>query len=838
MKVCDGQHRQSQRGETLVGWLITLVLSAGMVGGAWHWRQQRMAAPVVPPHNPDTPAGEVLLPRTTALTKQKIDALTAYNKEMTQQELLEFFQRASEGRPVLASAFEELDARLTRQVLPKIWRMAQERSELTHYVSLKAMSEAIRELFPQYTLPNADVVLFPEDPKWRSPIAETPRDYVNDTAWHWRWMALTMERASLEERRRMRELDIYAAEELSEFISLLAVAVIDYAHRFHLDADSPFGSRPVDAELVARIFNMLEQHQKTMVPTPPEHRPVLFSALVKQRVLEGIPKPMFVDASKAWGLDYVHQPNAELNLLRARLEVPTGIEGGGVAAGDFNGDGFVDLYLAGDGGGRLYRNDGGKKLVDITDAAGLLREGETRAGYFVDYDNDGDLDLFQTCVWLPLRLYRNEGNGKFTDVSAETKLATDKAIRHEAVWFDFDNDGLLDVYVANFGTWPEGASPTLGRHNDSAPPNQLFHHRVENGKHYFVDIAAAAGVADRGWTHCVGAWDYDQDGYTDLFSLNDFGVSKVFHNIGGRKFEEVSRQLHLDATYNAMNFHLLDLDRSGHPAIYVTQIHKLTHRERYRKPEEGTKLRFENLGNLRALVANTLYQRRPDGTYANVHDIYIEPADLGWAWDASTFDYENDGDEELLVLNGTEDKSKIPTIPNEQRPSFKGGRDFLSKYDGQTNVCFFSEGRYFYDVSKESPLCYPSNARGSAMFDFDNDGDIDVLITEYNGPARIFENKQPGVNQWLRLKLQGTRSNRDAVGARVELRASGQKFFTQVVSRKGFLSQNPHALHFGLGAAQQADQVIITWPSGEKQTLGPLPAGQLHLIREPAAAAP
>ncbi len=748
------------------------------------------------------------------------------------------FQRTVEGRPVLASALDELDARLTRQVIPKLWRLAQERSEGSGLITLKALSDAIREYFPQQTMPNADVLLFPDDPKWRNPIAEAPRDYVNDTAWHWRWIERTIEQATPEERRRMRDLDVYAAEELSEFNSLLAVAVIDWAHRFHLDSDSSFGTRPIDARLVGRVFDQLEERPPTVAPHAPEQRPVIFSSLVRQRVLDSIPKPMFVDATKALGLDFIHRPNPELNLKRAMLEVPTGVEGGGAAAGDFDGDGFVDVYLAGDGGGRLYRNEGGKKLQDVSASAGLLAEGETRAGYFVDFDNDGDLDLFTTCVWLPLRLYRNEGKGKFVEVGAQTGLATGKAIRHEAVWMDYDNDGLLDVYVANFGTWPEGSSPTLGRHNDSAPPNQLFHHRVENGRHTFVDVAAAVGVADRGWTHCVGAWDYDQDGFMDLFSLNDFGTSKVFHNQGGRRFEEVSRQLHLDVTYNAMNFHLLDLDKSGHPSIYVTQIHKLTHRERYRKPEENTRVRFENLGNLRALVANTLYQRQPGGAYANVHDIYIEPADLGWAWDASTFDYENDGDDELLVLNGTESKAQIPTFPDEQRPAFKGGRDFLSKYDNQTNVCFISEQRYFYDVSRDCELCFPSNARGSAMFDFDNDGDTDVVITQYHGPARIFENKQASGNQWIKLKLEGTRSNRDAVGARVELRAGGQKSFSQVVSRKGFLSQNPHMLHWGLGSARQADQVIITWPSGERQTVGPLPAGQVHLLREPAAPAP
>ena len=170
----------------------------------------------------------------------------------------------------------------------------------------------------------------------------------------------------------------------------------------------------------------------------------------------------------------------------------------------------------------------------------------------------------------------------------------------------------------------------------------------------FEEVAGELGVADRGWTHCVVAWDFDQDGWPDLVSLNDFGQTIAYRNDGGKRFLEETRTLHLDVVHNAMNFQLVDLEHNGHPAMYVTEISKLTHRVRYPKPVQGTQIKFAHLDNLRALVVNKLLRRLPSGAFEDVHDIHIEPAQLGWAWDASVFDYENDGDLDLLVLNGTE----------------------------------------------------------------------------------------------------------------------------------------------------------------------------------------
>ena len=715
------------------------------------------------------------------------------------------------------------------KLLPTLWHEGQKRSPHERFISLRAMHTTIHELFPQHLLPNGDVILFPDDQDLRVVVSEPPQDFFRDTGWHWRWLGLYLNRLSSEECSKLKELDIYAAEELSEFLSVLGVALVELA-----DRSDERSTAPIDGKAIESIYARIMQRRKSTPKTGASSSLlVAYSALTKQKVIASIPKPMFREVTPKLKLDFQHRPNTELWNRRADLEIPLGIAGGGVASEDFNGDGHPDLYFAGDEGGRLYKNVSGEHFEDVTTVAGLKLEGESRAGYFIDYDNDGDLDLFITFVWQSNRLYQNDGSGRFTDVTREVGLYGGKDITHEAVWFDMDNDGLLDLYTANFGLWAEGAVPTIGRFNTNAGPNRLYRHRLESGKHVFEEVGRELGVDDRGWTHCVGAWDFDQDGYMDLFSLNDFGSSIVYRNIKGERFVKASRDLHLDATYNAMSFTLLDIDHTGRPAIYVSQIMKLMHRQRYRKPTEQTQIVFssENLQNLRALVTNRLYRMHLDNIYEDVHDTRLEPADLGWAWDASAFDYENDGDLDLLVLNGTE--SHIPRLKDEYRKRHIGGRVYLSQYAKEKNICFFSEDGYFYDVSEHCPMAYEGNSRGSTFFDFDGDGDLDVAINDYNAPARIFENLQNSDHTWIRFKLEGTRSNRCAIGARVEIRVGDQSRYDQVVSGSGFLSQNPMILHFGLGTAHQVDKVIITWPSGTTQELSDMPVNQTHKIREP-----
>ena len=816
-------------GSIAASWLATLTIAGFLVGGALWWKAQ-----VVQSQAKLAEFSGEFLPRTQKLVAQKIGSLEAYNQVIPTNVYLREFYNWTGERPVAPEAFDVMSRLMVTQVVPQLWREAQELGGDSKLVPHHAVAEAIQSRWPQQLLPNGHVVLFPAHPRLRKVASEYRQDYFRDTGWHWRWIGEAIKQDALGDLSKVKELDIYAAEEFSEFLSVLAVGLLEWTDYFFPEESGVV----VDAEVMRQTIAKLEELGKER-GVAAKANPVLYSALTQEVVTQGVPQPMFKEATKRLDLGFEHTSDPGLIKRRTELVVPTGIAGGGVSAGDFDGDGFTDLYFAGGGGGQLSRNVEGKRFQDVSPAAGLVRDGETRAGYFIDYDNDGDLDLFLTFVFEPNRLYQNDGAGKFTDVTQATGIGGGEHVTHEALWFDYDNDGLLDIYVANFGMWPNGDSPNLTIDNNSAPPNQLYHHKVEKGRHIFEEVAAKMGVDDRGWTHCAGAWDFNQDGWMDLISLNDFGQSIAYRNDGGKGFIKETRALHLDVVYNAMNFHLMDLEQTGHPAVYITEISKLTHRVRYPKPTTGTQIKFDHLDNMRALVLNKLLRRLPNGAFEDVHDIHIEPAELGWAWDASTFDYENDGDLDLLVLNGTEGNPPEPAVKTKGSAE---GREFMTRHARQKNVCFLSQDRYFYDVSPKCELAYEGNSRGSAWFDFDNDGDLDVAISDYHGPGRIFENVQASGNHWIGLKLKGAKGNRDAIGARVGVRFGNEKRFSQVVSGKGFLSQNPMSLHFGLGKVDKVDEVLITWPGDKESTpvdlnKQKLQVGQINTIVEPASGA-
>ena len=816
--------RRPPRGRSL-SWLVTtLFVTCALVGAVgWRWVRSSDQAVVT------VPAEVESLPRTRKLVAQKAASLESYNQAISVEELIAFLGRHVEGE-LSPDAFAALSDYVTRTLVPSIWQECQETDERA--VSQATMAKVLAKHYPRQVLANADVIFLPNDRELRTVVAEAPQDHFRDSGWHWRWIGQSMETFTTGSGTQWRELETYAAEELSEFLSVYAVALVEIVARDERQSGHPIrGEQLVAVATQIDALGAMIPHRNPVIDTPL----VGYSEEAKRALVETLPRPMFHDISRQVQLDFAHRPKTVFHLIRYDLEVPMGVAGGGVAAGDFDADGWIDLYFAGDNGGRLFRNLRGERCEDASFTAGLTAKGESRAGYFVDYDNDGDLDLFITFVGESNRLYENDGSGHYEDITERVGLLGDNSITHEAAWFDMDRDGLLDLYTATFGDWLNGAIPTIGRSNANAGPNRLYRHRVVDGRHVFEEVGEEMGVDDRGWTHCAGVWDYDDDGYPDIFSLNDFGASLLYRNVEGKRFEEASRNTHLDACYNAMNFTLMDLAHDGRPSLYITQVMKLTHRQRYRKPGEDTPVIFtaENLENLRPLVLNLLYSPRDDGTFQDIHDSTLEPTNMGWAWGANAVDYENDGDLELYVLNGTE--SKIPmhrATGKKADDAYLAARAWLEVYRDQPNVFFASADDYFYNVSPLSGLDFTGNSRAATFFDFDNDGDLDVAVNSFSAPARLFENRQESNNNWIRLTLEGSQSNRDAIGATVELRFGDERRFETVVSRSSFLSQDVRILHFGLGKADQVDEVHIRWPSGATQQLQDLTVNKQHHIVE------
>jgi hypothetical protein len=547
---------------------------------------------------------------------------------------------------------------------------------------------------------------------------------------------------------------------------------------------------------------------------------------------------MFRDVAKEVGIDFLHASDPKLRRVRAELRIPLDIAGGGVSAADYDLDGHADLFYAGFGGGRLYRNNGGKRFEDVTAQAGLKLDGESRAAYFVDQDKDGDLDLFITFVGQGVRLFENLGSGAFAEVTQAAGFHLFQDITHELVFFDMDNDGLIDIYAASFGRWDQGQEPIVGRQNFNGGPNRLFHHVMEAGRHRYLEIGEAAGVADRGWTHSVGAWDYDQDGWVDLFSFNDFSRSHVYHNLGNGSFKESSLELSIPEDYNAMGFALMDLARDGVFEMYVSEISNPMYddegkRVRHRHgPGEGV-LEDRVLQKLGRAVNNRLVRYKKEGQMENIHGKYFEPAEMGWAWDSSPIDYENDGDLDFIVLNGTEERP--PRLEGETRSPYLAQAEYLRFYANDPNLFFVNEAGFLYNVSGVCDLSYAGNSRASAVLDFDLDGDLDVAINDYESKAKLFRNEQPGSNSWIRFLLRGTRSNRDGFGARLRVEDGlGNVQSATKVSGAGFLSQDPMELHFGLGKATRVKRVSVRWPSGIEQAVEGLEVRRSHVLEEPA----
>ena len=838
---------------TSLGWVITGLAVLGIVATAIYIRNQlNPASRAKHPANeanfarPKTHSADekqnsavrpppVFLPRTQQLVAQKVKSLFTYNNQRTVGELLKFFESQT-GSELSVAAFEELGRIVVEEIIPDIWDRAQNDWYDQPVVLHATMHKWIQLRYPHQTLTNADVIVFPDDEELRFVVSEPKSDYFRDSGWHWKWIGDFLESRIESQTTNTyigveKELDVYAAEELSEFLSVIGVAIVEIA------ADQKEKGAVIEAADLRAVFKEVEGIARK-VDKAFEHQTVPFHYCEadKRVVLNAIENPMFKDITQQSGVDYLHQPGESNWLLRTRLQVPVGLDGGGVAANDFDNDGNIDLYFAGSMGGKLYRNVGKGKFVDAHRSAGLPEEGETRAGYFADYDNDGDNDLFLTFCGMPHVLLNNDGAGVFTDVTAKVDLISKNFVTHEAVWCDLNNDGLLDLYVANYGDWRTGAVPSLGRRNENAPPNELYIQYVDaKGDHRFEEVGGELGVGDRGWTHCVAAFDFDRDGWQDLFSLNDFGASLVYRNLEGKGFEEVSGKLQIDDVYNAMNFTLLDMKHDGKLSIYVSEIMKLIHRQRYQRPTEQTKIVFDAdvKDNMRIIVNNSLLTLDEQGHFEDSHHLLIEPAELGWAWGVAAYDYENDTDADLIVLNGTE--TKLP--PANQRDvrqleGFLNGRYYLSIFKDEPNVCFLQEDGYFYDVSSASPIAFKGNSRSAVAVDLDQDGDQDVVVVNYDAKAKVFENLQRKKNHWIEIELQGTASNRNAIGAIIEVQFGDQRQFMRVDSRTGFLSQGTFRVHFGLGQAEKVDRVIIDWPSQKVQTVESLAIDRLHRVKE------
>lgn len=519
----------------------------------------------------------------------------------------------------------------------------------------------------------------------------------------------------------------------------------------------------------------------------------------------------FVDVTESAGIHFRHNSGAYGGKL-----LPETL-GSGCAFLDYDADGWQDILLVNgmDWTGhkrqrttmKLYRNNRNGKFTDVTKAARLDEEMYGMGVAVGDYNNDGFPDIFITCVGQS-RLFRNTGKGDFVDVTKTSGLSGKEGLSTSAIWFDYDRDGLLDLLVCNYVHWSANRDVFCsldGKNKSYCTPEAyrgdtcwLYHNR---GNGTFEDVTATSGIFDSSSKSLgVAMLDYDQDGWPDVLVANDTQPNKLYHNLRNGKFKDIAVEAGLAFSTEGkaragMGVDVADFENSGKPGIIITNFDN------------------EMIG---------LYRSTPKG----FDDVAMQTG-LGAAsrntlgFGCVFFDANLDGLLDIAVANGHIDE----TVRN-----IRGNVGYA-----QPAQLFINQGGgQFNDEAAEvgGGFDSPKVGRGLAVGDIDRDGDLDVLLMTNNGPAYLYRNDQLAGNKSIRFHLIGTKSNRDAIGAKVQIHYNGQIASQMVRSGSSYLSQSELPLTFGLGRGDRIERVVIEWPSGRAEEHPNLAAGKAFQVTE------
>ena len=523
----------------------------------------------------------------------------------------------------------------------------------------------------------------------------------------------------------------------------------------------------------------------------------------------------FIDVAHSAGISFVHDNAAspEKYLIETM--------GAGCAWIDYDQDGLLDLYLVNSAATKLYtpkrplrsalyHNNGDGTFTDVTDRTGVGAEGLFGMGVAVgDYNNDGFPDLFVLgygrCI-----LYRNNGDGTFTDVTAQSGVENRGRWASSAAWFDYDNDGRLDLVIANYLDWSPERNFYCG---DRAPgmrsychpddylgqPPTLFHNE---GNGTFTDVSKSSGVVAKAANGLgVVTFDYDNDGWQDIFIANDSMPNSLFHNNRDGTFREVAYSAGVAVSSDGqaeagMGVDAADLSGNGRLDLIVTHLDQQLARLYRNMGDHG----FDD-ATLRSKIGYTTYHLSGFG--------------------ARFFDYDNDGARDLFIANGH-------VLDNIQ----------LYNADiryAEPKLMFRNVGKAtFENVSDQlgADLRLPRVSRGVAVGDFDNDGDLDILVSNNGQAPQLLRNDGGNANHWLQILLIGVKSNRDGVGARVKITAGDLIQYDEKKGGMSYQSAQDPRLHFGLGARSKVDAIEIIWPSGIITQLANLNSDQIIAVKE------
>ena len=530
------------------------------------------------------------------------------------------------------------------------------------------------------------------------------------------------------------------------------------------------------------------------------------STELKKKSINKIPEPndeFFQEIGQEIGLDFVHSIGAD------EMKYIVESVGGGAAFFDYDQDGYIDLYTCSgtwiegfsksdkpkrSSGNHLYQNQKDGTFLDVTKKAGVGGPWYSMGITVGDFNNDSFPDIYLS-NYGPNTLLKNNGNGTFTDVTKRANIAGGKECSVGAVWLDYDNDSMLDLYVGNYLNFdpeykyyyaPDGFPGPLAY---DSQPDILYHN---NGDGTFDDVTKKMGIVDiDGRAMGVGAADYDNDGFMDIYVANDHTVNYLWHNNEGKEFIDVGTMSGTafsqagEATVS-MSVDFADFNGDQLLDIFIS--------------DDNYCSLYENLGNG---IFN-------DISYSSGISV-ASGQFVGWS--SSFLDFDNDGDADIFKANGE-----------------------LKHTYGQEDQLFENiNGSKFKDVSIERGQYFEEEyvGRGACLGDYDNDGDIDIYIVNLNSQGMFLRNNKGNQNNWLILNLVGNSSNKDGVGARIKMIAGGKVQTTQKKSTTGYLSQNDSRIHFGLLQNKNVERIEIKWPSGKFQELENIKANQILTINEP-----
>jgi len=540
---------------------------------------------------------------------------------------------------------------------------------------------------------------------------------------------------------------------------------------------------------------------------------LLFSSAVGTSAQGPIPpSTQFADVTASSGIKFLH--------FKGNQGISINLEefGPGVCVSDYNQDGWQDIYFVNgrDRYGRgiavknaLYRNNGDNTFTDVTEQAGVPGTGYGLGCAWGDYDNDGFPDLLVTQYGSNV-LYHNNGDGTFTDVTAKAGVAgLESGLIHSgAVFVDYDRDGRLDLYVGSYVAFGPKSRRycNIGGVLSSCPPsaypgspNALYHN---NGNGTFTNVSAAANILQpEGKNLSVGAADYDNDGWPDLFVANDGLPAYLYQNMHNGKFQETGEAAGMAFTIRgqtmaAMCISLGDYDNDGWLDLYISDFQK---------------------------SSDHLWHNSGKGYFDEVSDeagITVPTRDV-LSFGGGFFDYDNDGWLDLFIANGH-------VYPEIEQVS-------PETHYKQLNTLFHNEGNgKFKDTSAPGGLDVlpPRAGRGAAFADFDNDGYIDVIVANNGDPPTLLRNTGSHKNHFVNFKLVGTKSNRDALGARIRVTSGKISQIREIAGGGSYLSQSDLRANFGLGNMTVASIVEVTWPSGGRQVFHDIKADRFYLIQE------